>query len=842
MVRKGIASLLGSSTAMVPVLLALSAPSASAASLVVGASGPETRDIFDTQSYDDMKVGEAGGSGAINVTGPDAALTIIHGSEVGKDGVGSIVVTDGATFSTYEGSLYMANQGTLTIQGANSLFEIGTRTTSVPADYVSSAGWLFTYGGDVNVSDGATLRADGVYVGGNTTNLATMTITGKDTTLDAQLVIMVGGDGNGPPSNDGNGLLTIADGATARASVIAAGVDAGSTGTIMITGAGSSLSSFYNNSTFVGKIYAGIDGDGTIVVQDGGSLNSPFEVRVGWGTGNGKLIIGGEGAAAAAGTVNSAGGVVFGTSTGSAQLVFNHTDLDYVFGSSISGNGSVQVRAGATTLSGTGTYTGGTVVSGGKLTVTGSLSGSGNEVTLSGGELYNSGSIAGTQHGVQFNTPGNVFTTSGHVAGGTAAVFFDDGGNRLNILPGATFGGLVDYNHTINNTTGFGAGSYRIAAANYRDADNAIALDNASQTVILDHADTASGYINVVAVPGASQAARQYTSSVSDVVGSILALDVARPDQVNVGGSTISALQYGEDKRETKEAKALRELGGGLATDGYGNLFWARAFGGLRYQPSRDGDISSHTSHYGVISGVDHQFENYRLGFFGGGGGVRSVASGSASIMDGTTGFLGLYGAMRTGDLQWNASLTGGAIDNSASRSINNGAETASGDFMGWYVSPEVSVSRGYQIAPEWELTPSFKARYTGAFYNGYDESGSSQNVSYDARQSHALDGRLQVELKRKLTLPSGLPAAVIATASVSDTQYLGSGTTHASLNNNEFSVSSSTDKNVAGASLGLGFDAMLSERASVYGSVDGTLYTDESKAMSGRLGLRLAF
>ena len=841
MVRKGIASLLGSSTAMVPVLLALSVPSASAASLVVGASGPETRDIVDGQSYDHMKVGQTGNSGVVNVTGPDGALTISHGVDVGRDGPGSLSVTGGATFSTYEGSLFLGNDGTLTVQGANTLFEIATRTTSVPADYVDSAGWLFTYGGDVNVSDGATLRADGVYVGGNTTDLATMTVTGKDTTLDAQLVIMVGGDGNGPPSNDGNGLLTIADGATARAAVIAAGVDTGSTGTILVTGAGSNLSSFYHNATFVGKIYAGIDGDGTIIVQDGGSLNSPFEVRVGWGDGNGKLIIGGDGAAAAAGTVNSTGGVVFGTGSGSGQVVFNHTSLDYVFGSSISGHGSVQVRAGTTTLSGTGTYTGGTVVSGGKLIVTGSLSGSGNEVTLSGGELVNSGSITGTNYGVQFNTRGNVFTTSGHVAGGVDAVFFDDGGNRLNIQPGATFGGRVDYNNTEGNTTGFGAGSYRIAAANYRDARNTIALNNASQTVVLEHPDS-SGYINVVAVPGASQAASQYTSSVSDVVGSILALDVARPDQVNVGGSTISALQYGEEKRETKEGKALRELGGGLATDGYGNLFWARAFGGLRYQPMHDGDVSSHTSHYGVISGVDHQFENYRLGFFGGGGGVRSVASGSLSTMDGTTGFLGLYGAMRTGDLQWNASLTAGAIDNSASRSINNGAETASGDFMGWYVSPEVSVSRGYRIAPEWELTPSFKARYTGAFYEAYDESGSSQNISYDSRQSHALDGRLQVELKRKVTLPSGLPAALIATASVSDTQYLGSGTTHASLNNNEFSVSSSTDKNVAGASLGLGFDAMLSERASVYGSVDGTLYTDESKAMSGRLGLRLAF
>lgn len=839
MARLDIARFLRSSTAMVPVLLVLSAPSASAASLVVGASGPETRSIVDAQSYDDMKVGLAGNSSLLSVTGLDAVLTIIHGSEVGKDGPGALFVTDGATFSTYEGSLYLANQGRLMVEGGNSRFEIGTRTTGVPADYTASAGWLYTYGGDVNVSDGATLSTDGLYVGGYSPNHATMTVTGKGTTLDAQLVIMVGGDGQGS-NTDGDGLLTIADGATARASVIAAGIDPGSTGTILVTGAGSSLSSFYNNSTFVGKIYAGSNGNGKIIVQDGGTLSSPYEIRVAWGVGStGKLIIGGDGAAAAPGAVSATRGIVFGD--GSGQLIFNHTSTDYVFGSSIDGPGKVVVQAGTTTLSGTGSYTGGTEITGGALAVSGALSGSTDEVTLSGGRLANGGSISGSQYGVLFHTAGNVFTNSGSVSGGAASVFFGSGGNTLNILPGATFGNVVDYNNKVGNTTGFGAGSYRIPAANYRDADNRIALNNASQTVILDNASS-TGTINVVAVTGASQAATQYTSAVSDVVGSILALDVARPDQVNVGGGTISALQYGEERPETKEARALRDLGNGVAVDGYGNLFWARAFGGLRYQPSRDGDPYSHTSHYGVISGVDHQFENYRLGFFGGGGSVRSVAGDSLSTLDGDTGFFGLYGAMKAAGLQWNASLTGGGINNRASRLINNGAETASGDFMGWYVSPELSVSSAYHIAPEWELTPSFKARYTGAFYNAYDESGSSQNISYDARETHSLDGRLQVELKRKLTLPSGLPAAVIGTAAVSDTQYLGSGTTHASLLNNEFSVSSSADKNVVGASIGVGFDAMVSQRASVYGGIDGTLYSDESKAMSGRVGMRLAF
>jgi len=203
---------------------------------------------------------------------------------------------------------------------------------------------------------------------------------------------------------------------------------------------------------------------------------------------------------------------------------------------------------------------------------------------------------------------------------------------------------------------------------------------------------------------------------------------------------------------------------------------------------------------------------------------------------------MGVYGAAKFNGLQWNASLTAGAIDNRADRLVN-GTDTASGDFLGWYVSPEVAVSNTYAVAPGWELTPSAKIRYTGAFYESYSESGStSQLLSYDSRQTHSLDGRVQLELKHKMVMSSGLPAAVMATVALGDTQYLGSGKTHASLLGSDFTVANSGDDNVLGATIGLGFDAMVSQRAAIYGSVDGTIYSDDSMGATGRLGLKVAF
>lgn len=794
---------------------------------------------------------EAGtaGSGTLLVTGAGTVWENTAGVDVARKSgsTGSLTVSNGATARITGTGIYTGSGAQLTFTGTGTRVEIGDPTD--PNSVNGTAAWLSPEGGSVTVSNGASLYTSGTYVGAGGNALTSMTVTGAGTSFIGEQRIYVGGQNgsrNVDPMN-GNGELTISNGATAWGGSVGIGMDPSSRGVATVTGSGSQLWAKANTalaSPTAGNFYVGYAGDGKVIVSDGASIKADNELRIAYGTSGsqGKLIIGGESTAAAAGSVTATNGVVFGA--GNGKIIFNHTNSNYLFASSISGTGSVDVKSGTTTLSGTNTYTLGTNLENSTLNVTGSLSGSNTGVSMSHGTLTNSGSITGNTYGVMFDTTGNTLNNNGRISGSVASVYFGRGGNTLNISPNASFSGVVEYDLSTGNTTSFGAGSYRVPAAHYDDSQNTIALNNSSQMVVLDRADSSSGYINVVAVPAASKAATQYTSSVADVIGSILSLDVARPDQVNVGGSTISALQYGEEKPESGAAKAVRVLGDGVAVDGYGNLFWTRAFGGLRYQPAGDKDPASHTSHYGVISGVDHQFENHRLGFFAGGGSVSSNTSDNASTMDGVTGFAGLYGAIDLGGLQWNASLTAGGINNKAGRAINNAGtiETAKGDFMGWYVSPEVAVSRAYDIASQWQLTPSVKLRYTGAFYNGYDESGSSQNLSFDARQSHSLDGKLQVELKRKLTLSSGLPAAVTASAALVDTQALGSGSTRVSLNNNEFTVAGSTDRNVVGASVGIGFDAMISERAAVYGGIDGTINSDESMSAAGRLGFKLAF
>ena len=71
----------------------------------------------------------------------------------------------------------------------------------------------------------------------------------------------------------------------------------------------------------------------------------------------GTLNIGaGAGAPAAAPGTLTAPSVAFGAGTGTIN--FNHTSADYVFAPAISGNGTVNVLAGTTTLTAANSYSG----------------------------------------------------------------------------------------------------------------------------------------------------------------------------------------------------------------------------------------------------------------------------------------------------------------------------------------------------------------------------------------------------------------------------------------------------------------------------------------------------
>jgi outer membrane autotransporter protein len=112
--------------------------------------------------------------------------------------------------------------------------------------------------------------------------------------------------------------------------------------------------------------------------------------------------------------------VVFGAGTGT--LNFNHTSTNYVFAPAISGNGSVNVLAGVTTLTANNTYTGATTISGGALIVNGSIASSSLTTVNSGAALIGSGIVGSTVvNAGGFLVPGPVGTPGTMTVAGNLA-------------------------------------------------------------------------------------------------------------------------------------------------------------------------------------------------------------------------------------------------------------------------------------------------------------------------------------------------------------------------------------------------------------------------------------
>ncbi|MGO4675465.1 autotransporter-associated beta strand repeat-containing protein, partial [Bosea sp. 2YAB26] len=205
-------------------------------------------------------------------------------------------------------------------------------------------------------------------------------------------------------------------------------------------------------------MYVGGFGDGTLTIQAGGTVS----VEGGGGIlgvasngtygGTGTLNIGAASGqpAAAVGSLLAAE-VAFGAATG--RIVFNHTSTAYTFAPKITGAGALLIEAGVTILTGTNTYSGGTNINGGVLSISrdanlGAVSGG---LTLNGGTLKTTGSFTSARDvtlgaaGGTIDTSG-VLTLSGQISG-PGSLFVNGAGTlsltgAQNVIGGAlTLGG-----------------------------------------------------------------------------------------------------------------------------------------------------------------------------------------------------------------------------------------------------------------------------------------------------------------------------------------------------------------------------------------------------------------
>lgn len=413
---------------------------------------------------DVVSIGDQAGSlGAVSLTGQGTKLTAGNTMYVGASGDGSLSMGNGAAASI-AGDVSLGDQaggrGTATLAGQ------GTTLTADGRLHVGASGT-----GALTMSDGASVSAGSVDVGSQAGSGGTIELSGLGTSLAASDILYVG--------NSGDGKLTLRDGASASAGgTVRIGEDAGSTGTVSLTGTGTMLSAS-------DRLAVGNFGNGTLSILDGAKVDVFGLVGVGTeSTSQGTLTISGQDSALTTTGPLAVGTGGIGSMTISDGATASSDGLIYV-GVRPGGQGTVSLSGQGSTLSAGSTVyfafagtanvnveSGATVATQGQVSI-GELAGSSGIVSVAGAGSSLTAGAGGLLVG---NLGSGVLTVSNgaSVTSGEPIVLASQVGSQGELVIGSAAGTAPGVAGAVEApTVNFGAGTGKIT---FNHTDSAYAF------------------------------------------------------------------------------------------------------------------------------------------------------------------------------------------------------------------------------------------------------------------------------------------------------------------------------------------------------------------------------
>jgi uncharacterized protein with beta-barrel porin domain len=361
-----------------------------------------------------------------------------------------------------------------------------------------------------------------------------------------------------------------------------------------------------------------------------------------------------------------------------------------------------------------------------------------NSGTLSGGDYY-----AITNNG----TIGTLTLTAGsHTNGGIQ----NDGTiGTLNIAPGAIITGDIANNGTITTLNI----SCVATSANF-DMANLGANITGNQPLHTNLELSAPSSTAYVAVGGHA----------AGVDKSAFGANAASVRQIS---SSVSHLANTNGLIESIGAKAAKHAGepyamsSDLCADGAptpatqaGNSdFWIRGFTGRNKVDATTSSVDFVNSYFGGAVGIERDWsDTIRAGAFIGSGRTDNTLGSSLGDSTANLLFVGAY-AIKTLNTNFaKVGLTAGHGNNTSRRNIAAAtAETATADYDSWYVSPEASIGRVYDLGQHLggtlSLTPVLSVRYVYARQEGYTETGATNNLNMGSSSSTTFEERAELKL-----------------------------------------------------------------------------------------------
>lgn len=301
-----------------------------------------------------------GYSGTGDMTIINGATVSANGAIVGWNGSGSGEVTVSGSGSTWDntGTLYVGNlgDGILTVSDSATVIStdgyVGTEDGSDSSALVTGAGssWdmsgAFFVGhndgavGSVTIADGGSISGLQGILGDLAGSSGTMTVTGSGSVWEGVVDAGVLYSGDLNVGRFGTGQLTVSDGGLVTGNRLHIANEAGSSGTAVVTGSGSSID-------IADQLSVGLEGDGTLAVRNHASVTVGDLLAVAAQDGStGSLDI------ASGGDVTSYYGIIADASGAVGHVTVDGTgsslDIDDALIVGYEGVGTLDVSSGAT--------------------------------------------------------------------------------------------------------------------------------------------------------------------------------------------------------------------------------------------------------------------------------------------------------------------------------------------------------------------------------------------------------------------------------------------------------------------------------------------------------------
>lgn len=478
-----------------------------------------------------------------------------------------------------------------------------------------------------------------------------------------------------------------------------------------------------------------------------------------------------------------------------------------------------------------------------------------NGVVMTQGSVVNSGTISVDRYGVFFLGPGTL-TNSGTIRGGSgwaAIASFGAPGDllTLNLLPGSRIIGpiVLGSSTTVNIATGGDVGSLLnfgscgcggLAGATIIFSNGTIGVVSGDQIATLD--PTSFAY--------ADRTLLDFTNALSNVLGgrlgvgpaaSAAAFAAASPvaAEANDAFAHIPALAYANEGRIANAASYDRASGFGV---------WSRGFAAARHQNADGALLAADTTSYGGMIGLDRMVAaDLRLGAFVGAGHARLSVDRDSQTVKTDALFAGVYGRKTFNTNAFGAPfldvmVSAGRTSNDsrrlvASNTAASGYESATADYNGWFVSPEIAYGVVMPLGGNYTLTPTARLCYLAGHFGGYDETGSTQTLSVSGRTTHNLEQRAELALTYH-----GAGFRTTWTAGALAAERIGGKTVDTVLIGTPLSFAMPGDDTVFGLYGGFGVDFQVTGSTVAYVATQGTFTSDSARTGLIQGGLRVAF